>query len=166
MTYVGPIDYALYCVLLYSFATSVKESSWNVVTLNVNVVVEKKSEKCLIVVDMASWFFSEVSCWGINIEFIWTYGGLSIYFHSIYVWGCTTFDRNGDIHVTIEADWWNVINFKMGFKCTRSLIVNHLLTSWQTMLGFCRMTSSTRMRMCQFITNGGFDDIKVVEVGR
>ena len=32
-------------------------------------------------------------------------------------------------NMTIDANWWNV-------KCVGSLIVHHLLTSWQSMLDF------------------------------
>ena len=39
-------------------------------------------------------------------------------------------------NMTIEANWWNVINSERDVKCARSLIVNHLLTSWQSMLDF------------------------------
>ena len=62
------------------------------------------------------------------------------------------------------VNWWNVIDSESDVKCAGSLIANHLLTSWQS--GFCAMASSTRKGMCQFITNGGFGNIKVVEVGR
>ena len=50
-----------------------------------------------VVVDMASYLYCDVYWQDINIVFIWAYGGSSIYFHLIYVWGCTTLDRNGGI---------------------------------------------------------------------
>ena len=34
----------------------------------------------------------------------------------------------------VEANWWNVINSNRDVKCAGSMIVNHLLTSWQSML--------------------------------
>ena len=30
----------------------------------------------------------------------------------------------------VEANWWNVISSDRDVKCARSMIVNHLLTSW------------------------------------
>ena len=38
--------------------------------------------------------------------------------------------------MTIEANWWNVINSERDVKCAGSPIVNHLFTSWQSMLDF------------------------------
>ena len=39
-------------------------------------------------------------------------------------------------NMLVEAKWWNVVNSEKDDKCARSLIVNHLLTSWQSMLDF------------------------------
>ena len=39
-------------------------------------------------------------------------------------------------NMTIAINWWNVIDSKSNVKCARSLIVNHLLTFWQSMLDF------------------------------
>jgi hypothetical protein len=39
-------------------------------------------------------------------------------------------------NMKVEANWWNVINSDRDVKCTGSMIVNHLLTSWQSMLDF------------------------------
>ena len=39
-------------------------------------------------------------------------------------------------NMKVEANWWNVINSNKDVKCARSMIVNHLLTSWQSMLDF------------------------------
>ena len=39
-------------------------------------------------------------------------------------------------NMTIEANWWNVINSKRDVKCARSLIVNHLLTYWHSKSDF------------------------------
>ena len=68
----------------------------------------------------------------------------------------------------VKANWWNVINSDRDVKCAGSMIVNHLLTGSMVAkyVGFCGMASSTIKGVCQLITNGGFGDIKVVEVGR
>ena len=68
-------------------------------------------------------------------------------------------------NMMVEAIWWNVINSERDVKCTRSMIVKRLLTSLAKYIGICAMASSTRKGMCQLITNGGFGDIKVVEMG-
>ena len=39
-------------------------------------------------------------------------------------------------NMKVEANWWNVINSDRDVKCAGSMIVNHLLTSWQSMLDF------------------------------
>ena len=39
-------------------------------------------------------------------------------------------------NMKVEANWWNVINYDEDVKCARSMIANHLLTSWQSMLDF------------------------------
>ena len=77
-------------------------------------------------------------------------------------------EKNGNKHgnMKVESNWWNVINSDKDVKCAGSLIVNHLLTLWQIMLDFVEWASATRKGICQFITNGGFGDIKVVELGR
>ena len=36
----------------------------------------------------------------------------------------------------VQANWWNFINSERDLKFVGSLIVNHLLKSWQTMLDF------------------------------
>ena len=66
------------------------------------------------------------------------------------VWGYTTLDEmvayfieNIGIwleNMTIQANWWNVINSKKDVKCARFVIVNDLLTYWQSMLQFCDIT--------------------------
>ena len=33
-------------------------------------------------------------------------------------------------NMMVEANWWNVDNYERDIKCAKSLIVNHLLTSW------------------------------------
>ena len=39
-------------------------------------------------------------------------------------------------NMTVEAKWWNIINSERDVKCAGSLILNHLLTSWRSMLDF------------------------------
>ena len=39
-------------------------------------------------------------------------------------------------NMKVEANWWNVINSDRDVKCAGSMIVNHLLTSWKSMLDF------------------------------
>ena len=39
-------------------------------------------------------------------------------------------------NMNVEANWWNVINFDRDVKCAGSMIVNNLLTSWQSMMDF------------------------------
>ena len=39
-------------------------------------------------------------------------------------------------NMKVEANWQNVINSERNVKCTRSMIVNHVLTSWQSMLNW------------------------------
>ena len=69
-------------------------------------------------------------------------------------------------NMKVEANWWNGIISERHVKCAMLVIVDRLLTSWLKYVVFCAMTSSTRMRMCQFITNGGLGDVEVTEVRR
>ena len=38
--------------------------------------------------------------------------------------------------MVVKVNWWNVINSKRHVKCARAMIVDYLLTSWQSMLDF------------------------------
>ena len=39
-------------------------------------------------------------------------------------------------NMTIDINWWNVVNSERDVKCAGSLIVNHLLSYCQSMLDF------------------------------
>ena len=39
-------------------------------------------------------------------------------------------------NMTIDVKWWNIINSERDVKCLGVRIVNHLWTSWQSMLDF------------------------------